>query len=123
MFLDAFAACLDTDRVVYGKERQKATRLATQLKRRLAVAQEPEEIAKLKADLHIAEVDIDYARYYPFLEPYVSLYAASSGQPREDETAGKDEKATAAKFLHAQRPPMWATIEKIREEVQAALEM
>ncbi|SPQ22361.1 3813dcfe-cf73-4d13-8564-9e9d4aa4a947 [Thermothielavioides terrestris] len=96
-------------------ERKKATRFAKQLEKKLAQATDPDEIAQLKADLHVAQVDIDYARYFPFLEPYVSLYAgAASGE--------KDETGKAAQYLRGPRPPMWAVIEKTREEGQAALE-
>ncbi|KAK5664034.1 hypothetical protein OQA88_248 [Cercophora sp. LCS_1] len=97
-------------------ERQKATRLVKQLKRKLGETEDPDEIAKLKADLHIAEVDVDYAKYFPFLEPYISLYTASG----EDESKGK--KTSAAEFLHIPRPSVWAAIEKAREEGEAALE-
>lgn len=90
-------------------------RFAKQLEKRLAQATDPDEVAQLKADLHVAEVDIDYARYFPFMEPYVSLYAkAASGE--------KDDQDTAARYLRSPRPPMWAVIEKTREEGDAALE-
>ncbi|KAK4237409.1 hypothetical protein C8A03DRAFT_34656 [Achaetomium macrosporum] len=98
-------------------ERKKAMRFVKQLEKKLAQATDPEEVAQLKADLHVAQVDIDYARYFPFMEPYISLYAgASSGE--------KDEASTAAwaRYLRTPRPPMWAVIEKTREEGQAALE-
>jgi len=99
--------------LLHNTERQKAARLVKQLRRRLGELEDVEEIAKTKADLHIAEVDVDYAIYYPFLEPYVSLYASGES---------KGEKATAAQFLHAPRPPMWAEIEKVRESGKAALQ-
>ncbi len=97
-------------------ERQKATRLAKKLKRQLAEAEDPEEIAKIKADLRIAEVDLDYAVYHPFLEPYTSMYTGPTGESKDDD------KSTAAQLLHAPRPPMWYTIEKVREGGKEALE-
>jgi len=90
-------------------------RLAKQLKRRLEETTDPEEIAQIKADLHIAEVDLDYALYYPFLEPYISLYPKAPSEKT-------DEKSTAAHNLHNPRPLMWSTIEKAREEGKSALE-
>ncbi|KAK0748651.1 hypothetical protein B0T21DRAFT_380431 [Apiosordaria backusii] len=93
-------------------ERKKATRIAKQLEKKLAQATDADEIAKLKTDLHKAEVDIAYAIYYPFMEPYISLYAKPA--------AGEEEKAT--QYLHTERPPMWALIEKTREEGREALE-
>ncbi|KAK4175223.1 hypothetical protein QBC36DRAFT_190369 [Triangularia setosa] len=93
-------------------ERKKAIRIAKQLEKKLAQATDADEIAKLKDDLHKAQVDIDYAIYYPFMEPYISLYAKPA--------AGEEEKA--AQYLHTERPPMWALIEKTREEGKKALE-
>jgi hypothetical protein len=90
-------------------------RFAKQLRRQLAELEDAEEIAKVKADLHVAEVDLDYAIYYPFLEPYVSLYKSPAGEKKGDEP-------TALQYLHAPRPPMWSVVEKIREEGKAALE-
>lgn len=99
------------------QERKKAIRLAKQLKRKLDETEDAEESAKLKADLHIAEVDIDYAIYYPFMETYISLYPRSDKEEEEE-----DGKPKAVRHLHSARPPMWTTIEKLREEGQAALE-
>ncbi|KXX76470.1 rRNA-processing protein EFG1 [Madurella mycetomatis] len=96
-------------------ERKKAMRLVRQLEKKLAQTTDPDEAAQLKADLHVAQVDIDYARYFPFMEPYVSLYA----KPASGE---KDAESTAAQYLRSPRPPIWAVIEKIREEGEAALE-
>ncbi|KAK4106629.1 hypothetical protein N658DRAFT_415965 [Parathielavia hyrcaniae] len=96
-------------------ERKKAARFAKQLERKVAQAADPEEVAQLRADLHVAQVDIDYARYFPFMEPYVSLYAAAAA-------GEKDATNKAAHYLRTPRPPMWAIVEKTREEGQAALE-
>lgn len=103
-------------------ERRKALRFAQQLERRLSKATDPVEIAQLKADLHIAQVDIDYTKYFPFMEPYVSLYAQVRSNKEGDDKGGKDDKGAAARYLHAPRPPMWYEIEKIREEGVTALE-
>lgn len=92
-------------------------RFERQLEKKLAKATDPEEVAQLEADLHIAQVDVDYAMYYPFMEPYVGLYAGVTSGDKE-----KDEKATTAQYLHSPRPPMWEVIEKTREEGRAALQ-
>jgi hypothetical protein len=96
-------------------ERKKAMRLAKQLEKKVAAAADSEEAAQLQADLHVAQVDIDYAIYFPFMEPYVSLYAGAA-------SAEKDETSTAAHYLRTPRPPMWTVVEKAREEGKAALE-
>lgn len=90
-------------------------RFVNQLEKKLAQATDPAEVAQLQADLHVAQVDIDYARYFPFMEPYISLYAAAA-------SGEKDETNTAAQYLRTPRPPMWTLVEKTREEGQAALE-
>jgi hypothetical protein len=92
-------------------------RFVKQLEKKLAQVTDPEEVSQLQTYLHVAQVDIDYARYFPFMEPYVSLYAgASSGE--------KDEASTAAwaRYLRTARPPMWTVIEKTRDEGRCALE-
>ncbi|KAK3375338.1 hypothetical protein B0H63DRAFT_419958 [Podospora didyma] len=100
-------------------ERQKAIRLAKQQRKKLTQLHKPEEEAKLKHDLHVAEVDVDYAIYFPFLERYISLYAAPA---KAKETEAKAEKPTAVIALHIPRPPIWYEIEKAREEGKIALE-
>jgi hypothetical protein len=90
-------------------------RFAKQLEKRLAQATDPDEVSQLEADLHVAQVDIDYAKYFPFMEPYISLYAKAA-------PGGADEKSTAAHYLRSPRPPMWTVVEKIREEGITALE-
>jgi len=102
-------------------ERKKAIRRSKQIKKQLAEVEDPEEKAKLEADLHIAEVDIDYAIYHPFLERYTSLYAAP-GKEEKGEKEDEKEKKSLLEDLHTPRPPMWAVIEKAREEGKAALE-
>ncbi|KAK3322548.1 hypothetical protein B0H66DRAFT_554634 [Apodospora peruviana] len=92
-------------------ERKKATRRLKQLQKQLAEEEDPEKIYSFKSDIHVAEVDIDYTIYYPFMERYISLYAAPGV-----------EKKSPLDDLHTPRPPMWTVIEKAREEGKAALE-
>ncbi|KAL1836007.1 hypothetical protein VTJ49DRAFT_5699 [Mycothermus thermophilus] len=98
-------------------ERKKAMRFAKQLEKRIAKTTDPKELAQYKADLHVAQVDIDYAKYFPFMEPYISLYAGVASGPKEEE-----ETAAFAQYLRTPRPPMWKLIEGTREEGEAALE-
>ncbi|KAK4224159.1 hypothetical protein QBC38DRAFT_26484 [Podospora fimiseda] len=100
-------------------ERKKAIRVAKKIEKKLAQATDPDEISQLKIDLHKAQVDIDYCIYYPFLEPYQSLYAKPAAGEKDDET--EETKDAAAKYLNVERPPMWALIEKTREEGKEAL--
>jgi hypothetical protein len=79
-------------------------------------------------------VDEDYARYYPLMERYVSLYVApgskkevneeedESEQAEQIEEEGADEKSdgTGASnsawtaLLRTERPPMWKVVEEAR---------
>lgn len=60
------------------------------------------------------------------MEPYISLYAKpAAGEKEEDDDDNDDDgekKDVATKYLNVERPPMWALIEKTREEGKQALE-
>ncbi|KAI0883598.1 uncharacterized protein GGS22DRAFT_33552 [Annulohypoxylon maeteangense] len=87
-------------------ERKKADRLAKKIKSQLKTATDEKEIEKLNADLHRAEIDSIYTRYFPYRERYVSLYPVTAqGEKKEDASS-------AAQALHDERPPLWAAIEE-----------
>ena len=97
-------------------ERQKAERLVKQLKRKVeATSSDDEDTEELKKKLHVAEVDLAYTKYFPFLEPYISIYPKKG--PKADETT-----PTAKAALDAERPPMWKEVETALEEGDRALE-
>ncbi|KAI1821349.1 hypothetical protein F4861DRAFT_519295 [Xylaria intraflava] len=99
-------------------EKKKATRLAKQIQTQLDAATDKEEKKKLKANLHIAEVDALYAKYYPHRERYISLYPVSSDAGGETKT---EDASSAARSLHTERPPLWGVIEKAAEDGIPAL--
>lgn len=74
------------------------------LKKRLLEANE-DEVEDIKAQMHIAEIDLNYAYYYPLNERYVSLYPER----------GEGERRVEARDP-AERPPLWAEIERRTEE-------
>ena len=102
-------------------ERQKATRQLKKLRKRLLGAESTEVAKDLTAQMHVAEVDLNYTQYYPLNERYISLY------PQKDSAivnGGQDEDVDTA----AKKPPMWAEVEKrmtdgtlnqLRNEVRA----
>ncbi|KAI0400991.1 hypothetical protein F4802DRAFT_461766 [Xylaria palmicola] len=96
-------------------ERKKADRLARQIRTQLKTTSDKEERKKLEADLHIAEVDALYAKFFPHRERYVSLYPVSSGSTKAEDAS------TAARSLHSVRPPLWGTIEEAAKEGNATL--
>lgn len=99
-------------------ERKKAERLRKKLKKQADEATDPEEKASIEADLHIADVDYHYTRYFPFLERYESLYTTSEDS-KDDDAEGQP---AAIRALHSERPPMWKVVEEAMSNGQAALE-
>lgn len=99
-------------------ERKKAERLRKKLQKQADECTDPEEEARIAADLHIADVDYHYTRYFPFLERYESLYTAPEN-PKEHEA---EDKPAALRALHSERPPMWKVVEEAMRSGQAALE-
>lgn len=83
-------------------ERQKATRVLNKLKRRLAAASPgTPEYRQLQSDVHVAEIDVNYAIYHPLTEKYRSLF------PPVDTADGH-----TVRRLVAERPDMWKSVEQ-----------
>lgn len=81
-------------------ERQKATRHLKQVRARYEEAEPDSEPSRsLQKKAHEAEVDLNYALFYPLDEKYISLFPKSSSKEPNDTTS-------------ASKPPMWETIEK-----------
>jgi hypothetical protein len=81
------------------------------LEEQLRQANDPDEMAALEADLHMARVDIKYAQYFPHMERYVSLYPAQDNAKADEEGSGA-----------LKRPPLWGAVEKAMKQGQDALE-
>ena len=88
-------------------ERRKAERLVKQLRRKAKEAAGSDG-QKLQSQIHTADVDLSYTRYFPYLEPYVSLY------PKDTRNA--------ASALELERPPVWKEVEEAMEAGGSALE-
>ncbi|KAK2050425.1 hypothetical protein LZ31DRAFT_455256 [Colletotrichum somersetense] len=115
-------------------ERKKAERLLKQLRKKLQQTEDPEEKKRLEAEAHVAEVDVAYARFFPLMERYESLYPNKDKKGEDGEQAQEDgdedkpetdakpfKQPKALRALHAERPKMWATVEKLLPEGEAAL--
>ncbi|PHH87961.1 hypothetical protein CDD83_8175 [Cordyceps sp. RAO-2017] len=99
-------------------ERKKASRLVKQLRRQVEQNPDPEDVERLKRDLHVAEVDEAYTLYHPHVEPYVSLFSSAQSAGSE----GSDSKEPAARTaLKSKRPPMWSIVEMTMAEGPEAL--
>jgi hypothetical protein len=89
-------------------ERQKATRQLKRLRKRLLASESPEEVEELKAQMHIAEVDLNYTQYSPLSEIYISLYPQQkSSEDSEDGPKAEDSQP---------KPPLWSEVEKCMED-------
>ncbi|KAK7923271.1 hypothetical protein PG985_007342 [Apiospora marii] len=102
-------------------ERKKADKLAKQLTKQLRACEDAEERKQLERDLHVAEIDGQYARNFPFLEAYVSLYPVKSSSATTQDGEKPETPSAAAQALRNERPPMWHTIEQAVAEGTHAL--
>ncbi|ORY70126.1 uncharacterized protein BCR38DRAFT_421064 [Pseudomassariella vexata] len=102
-------------------ERKKADRLAKQIEKQIAESQDPEEIKKLEEDLHIAQIDSLYAKFFPLRQRYVSLYPVATLGLEVNGGEKPETASSAAKALKAERPSMWPTIEKLAKKGIPAL--
>ena len=80
-------------------DRQKGSRILKKLKKELEAEDDDEEKKQeLARKVHNAEVDVNYAIYYPLMKPYASLYPKSKKEKEaeSDDSADGDagEKST-----------------------------
>jgi hypothetical protein len=99
-------------------DRQRATRILRKLQRQLSTeienttaSEEHHTTQALRQMIHDAEVDLNYAMYYPLMKPYSSLYPRGKKDTEVDEEAGTP-------FAKKTRgvPEMWKTVERAMEE-------
>lgn len=88
--------------------------MAKQLRTKIENNDDPTELESLREQLHIAEVDEAYTQHHPHAEPYISLYTKT--KPGQD-----DETPIAKAALEAERPPIWAVVEKTMKDGPEAL--
>ncbi|OAL40096.1 hypothetical protein AYO20_00514 [Fonsecaea nubica] len=120
-------------------ERKKAERALKQLLRQRDSEQAYNtELEKL---IHIAEVDINYTKYAPLGEKYISLFVQEGKKERQDRPKiNKTEMATydanqrseilqladqlsnVVRSASGAKPPMWYKVEKLMDEGEAKLE-
>ncbi|KIW78183.1 hypothetical protein Z517_08016 [Fonsecaea pedrosoi CBS 271.37] len=124
-------------------ERKKAERALKQLLRQRDSEQSHEQAynTELKKLIHIAEVDINYTKYAPLGEKYISLFVQEGKKERQDRPKiNKTEMATydadqrneilqladqlsnVVRSASGAKPPMWYEVEKLMDEGEAKLE-
>ncbi|CBX91735.1 hypothetical protein IAQ61_011031 [Plenodomus lingam] len=100
-------------------DRQKATRILKRLKKEHAAEEDEEKKAELRRRVHNAEIDVNYAIYYPLMKPYSSMYPKS----KKDKPAGasdddSDAQGKSSKEVDGPKGDldMWRKVEVATEE-------
>ena len=100
-------------------DRQKGTRILKRLKKELSSLEGQSQKASLKQRIHNAEVDVNYAIYYPLMKPYSSLYPKSKSK-KSDDSNEADEEDDKNKSEEIDGPKgdveMWKAVEQAMEE-------
>jgi len=101
-------------------DRQKGTRILKRLKKELSALDDDSKKAELQQRIHNAEIDVNYAIYYPLMKPYSSLYPKSksnkSSNSEEAEDTGEDSKNNADVDGPKGDVNMWKAVEQAMEE-------
>ncbi|KAH7382259.1 hypothetical protein BKA66DRAFT_418366 [Pyrenochaeta sp. MPI-SDFR-AT-0127] len=100
-------------------DRQKATRIQKRLKKELSTLEDKSKKSELKQKVHNAEVDVNYAIYYPLMKPYSALYPKSkTSKPTETEVDedGSNDKSSREVDGPKGDVSMWKAVEKAMEE-------
>ncbi|KIY01462.1 uncharacterized protein Z520_03014 [Fonsecaea multimorphosa CBS 102226] len=103
-------------------ERKKAERSLKQLLRQRDAEQsnEPASEGELEKLIHVAEVDVNYTKYAPLGEKYISLFVQE--EKGENENDSIDEISNIVRSATGAKPPIWYEVEKLMEEGEAKLE-
>ncbi|KAH6010377.1 rRNA-processing protein EFG1 [Parastagonospora nodorum] len=101
-------------------DRQKGTRILKRLKKELSALEDDSKKTALQQRIHNAEVDVNYAIYYPLMKPYSSLYPKSknkkSSDSEEAEDTGEDSKNSAEVDGPKGDVNMWKAIEEAMQD-------
>ncbi|KAF1919100.1 hypothetical protein BDU57DRAFT_441395 [Ampelomyces quisqualis] len=101
-------------------DRQKGTRILKRLKKELSALDDDSGKIKLEQRIHNAQVDVNYAIYYPLMKPYSSLYPKSKNRKTDDseeaEETGQDSKSSTEVDGPKGDVEMWRAVERAMEE-------
>lgn len=102
-------------------DRQKGTRILKRLKKELSSLDDKLKRTKLQQRIHNAEVDVNYAIYYPLMKPYSSLYPKSKNQKTDDAEGAEDKEESGKTHNEEIDGPkgdveMWKAVERAMEE-------
>lgn len=101
-------------------DRQKGTRILKKLKKELQGEEDEEKKQELAQKVHNAEVDVNYAIYYPLMKPYASLYPKSKKEKAADSDESGEGDSGDKSNREADGPKgdvaMWKTVEEAMAE-------
>ncbi|EUC48882.1 hypothetical protein COCMIDRAFT_86144 [Bipolaris oryzae ATCC 44560] len=100
-------------------DRQKGTRILKKLKKELQGEEDEEKKQELAQKVHNAEVDVNYAIYYPLMKPYASLYPKSKKEKADSDESGEGDSGDKPN-REVDGPKgdvaMWKTVEEAMEK-------
>jgi hypothetical protein len=127
-------------------ERQKSERNLKKLVRERDSCNEVNARKELEKQIHITEVDLNYAKYAPLGDKYISLFPNDHVDNKDKKRRGKfqmnkldfavlneeqqkelhsqyDQAANVVRSAAGDKPPLWYQVEKLMEEGEAQLEL
>ncbi|KAI2482179.1 nuclear protein [Pyrenophora tritici-repentis] len=95
-------------------DRQKGTRILKKLKKELQTEENESKKQDLVRRIHNAEVDVNYAIYYPLLKNYASLYPKSKKEKSSEEPEDEDIEDKSNREVDGPKGDveMWRTVEE-----------
>ncbi|KAA8624652.1 nuclear protein involved in pre-rrna processing [Pyrenophora tritici-repentis] len=95
-------------------DRQKGTRILKKLKKELQTEENESKKQDLARRIHNAEVDVNYAIYYPLLKNYASLYPKSKKEKSSEEPEDEDIEDKSNREVGGPKGDveMWRTVEE-----------
>jgi len=97
-------------------DRKKAMRILKRLKKEYAAEGDGEKKHMLEKKVHDAEVDVNYAIYYPLMKPYTAMYPKSRVGQSDDQESEAQAKSNSEVDGPKGDKDMWRAVEKATEE-------
>jgi hypothetical protein len=92
------------------------------LKKELSTLEDDTKKAKLQQKIHNAQVDVNYAMYYPLMKPYSALYPKPKTPKKSKDDSDDDEEEEDSKTTNGEvdgpkgNIEMWNAVESAMEE-------
>ncbi|KIW06347.1 uncharacterized protein PV09_02809 [Verruconis gallopava] len=93
-------------------ERQRATRRLKKAMKALEACEDAKDRPELERKVHIAQVDVNYPQYYPYMKVYQSLWKRETTEDGEEQYTANNEQEDGAKG----NIEVWRQVEKAMED-------